>query len=223
MSSHGGIAGMTIVAWIYARKTNVSWLGLGDNLVTVSPVGVFFGRIANFVNGELYGRKTDGPISIEFPEELSEVVAAPNGFDWMFPTSQLRDLAERAGESSPGLLGKVDAAILGAMLAGRPMVAATAVQNFMKSLRVTALNKVLPLPMPFDSIRHLLMQCDVFCLRLPDDQPHLDRIKKTLPVPAMPDGRCIVAKKWGCNRFFILHKSHNRVDGRVDRVWHQRR
>lgn len=118
MSSHGGIAGMTIVAWIYAKKTKVSWLGLGDNLVTVSPVGVFFGRIANFVNGELFGRKTDGPIAMKFPEELSEVVAAPNGFDWMFPTSQLRDLAERAGETSPGLLGKVDAAISTAMTNG---------------------------------------------------------------------------------------------------------
>ena len=64
-------------------------------------------------------------------------------------------------------------AMRGAMLTGRPMVAATAVQNFMKSLRVTALNKVLPLPMPFDSIRHLLaVRC--LLLRLVDDQIHLN-------------------------------------------------
>lgn len=118
MSSHGGIAGMTLVAWIYARRTRISWLGLGDNLVTVSPVGVFFGRIANFVNGELYGRRTDGPIATKFPEELSEVVQSPNGLDWMFPTSQLRDLAARAGEAAPGLAGKVDSAISSATANG---------------------------------------------------------------------------------------------------------
>ena len=53
MASHGGILGLVIFTWFYARKVKVSWPGLGDNLVTVAPVGIFFGRLANFVNGEL--------------------------------------------------------------------------------------------------------------------------------------------------------------------------
>lgn len=118
MSSHGGIAGMTIVAWIYARYTRTSWAGLGDNLVTVAPVGVFFGRLANFVNGELYGRPTESGFAMKFPEELHEVVKGPAGFEWMFPTGQLKALADQAGETAPGLAEKVDASISLALASG---------------------------------------------------------------------------------------------------------
>ena len=118
MSSHGGIAAMTIVTWIYARYTKTSWTGLGDNLVTVAPVGVFFGRLANFVNGELYGRPTDSPLAMKFPDELSEVVPIRNGIDWKFPTSQLRELAEKAGDAAPGLSAKVESAVSLAMASG---------------------------------------------------------------------------------------------------------
>lgn len=111
MSSHGGIAGMTLVAWIYARKTKTSWAGLGDNLVTVAPVGVFFGRIANFVNGELYGRRTDHSLAMKFPDELTEVVATPQGTEWMYPTERLEALAAKAGEVAPGLAEKIDSVI----------------------------------------------------------------------------------------------------------------
>ena len=55
MSSHGGILGLVIYTWIYARWQKVSWPGVGDNLVVVAPIGLFFGRLANFVNGELWG------------------------------------------------------------------------------------------------------------------------------------------------------------------------
>ena len=80
MSSHGGIAGIMAVAWIYAWRTKKSWAGLGDNLVTVAPVGVLCGRIANFINGELYGRATDSKFAMKFPDELSEL--APSGMEW---------------------------------------------------------------------------------------------------------------------------------------------
>lgn len=118
MSSHGGIAGMTIVAWFYARYTKTSWAGLGDNLVTVAPLGVFFGRLANFVNGELYGRRTDHALAMKFPEELHEVVKTPTGSEWMFPTAQLKELADKAGEAAPGLAAKVDSAISMALASG---------------------------------------------------------------------------------------------------------
>ena len=67
MASHGGILGLVIFTWIYARVAKISWPGLGDNLVTVAPMGIFFGRIANFINGELWGRPTTVPWAMIFP------------------------------------------------------------------------------------------------------------------------------------------------------------
>lgn len=56
MASHGGILGLMIFTFFYARKKKVSWTGLGDGLCVVAPLGIMFGRLANFINGELYGR-----------------------------------------------------------------------------------------------------------------------------------------------------------------------
>ena len=72
MSSHGGILGIFIFTWIYARWQKVSWTNLGDNLVCVAPVGLFLVRCANFINGELYGRVTSAPWAVKFPLELVE-------------------------------------------------------------------------------------------------------------------------------------------------------
>ena len=67
MSFHGGLIGV-IIAVIYTSKTSkTSLMLLADLVATASPVGIFFGRIANFVNGELYGRVTSHPIGIIFP------------------------------------------------------------------------------------------------------------------------------------------------------------
>ncbi len=68
MSSHGGILGLVLFTWFYSRRARVSWTGLGDGLCVVAPVGIFFGRMANFVNGELYGRLAEGVAwSMKFP------------------------------------------------------------------------------------------------------------------------------------------------------------
>ncbi len=56
MSSHGGILALIIFTFFYAKKKGVSWTGLGDGLCVVAPVGIFSVRMANFINGELYGR-----------------------------------------------------------------------------------------------------------------------------------------------------------------------
>jgi len=73
MASHGGILGLLIFTYIYARKNNVSWTGLGDGLCVVAPIGLGLVRIANFINGELYGRIAQ-PASwgIKFPAALFE-------------------------------------------------------------------------------------------------------------------------------------------------------
>lgn len=71
MASHGGILGLAIFTWVYAKRQKVSWAGLADGLCVVGPLGVFFGRAANFINGELYGRVTEGVAwAMKFPQSL---------------------------------------------------------------------------------------------------------------------------------------------------------
>ncbi len=70
MSAHGGIFGVALYSLWFARRHKVSWLNLGDNIVVVTPLGLFFGRIANFINGELYGRVATVPWAVQFPKEL---------------------------------------------------------------------------------------------------------------------------------------------------------
>ena len=71
MSSHGGILGLTVFTWWFARRHHVSWTSIGDNLCVVAPIGLFFGRLANFINGELYGRAAQGVAwAVQFPKEL---------------------------------------------------------------------------------------------------------------------------------------------------------
>ena len=79
MASHGGILGLFIFTWFYARKKKVTWRGLGDGLCVVSPLGLLFGRMANFINGELYGRPAEGVAwAMKFPRALVEQ-PGPNG------------------------------------------------------------------------------------------------------------------------------------------------
>lgn len=68
MASHGGILGLAIFTFIYAKKYKVSWPGLADGLCVVGPIGLLCGRIANFINGELYGRVANGVAwAVKFP------------------------------------------------------------------------------------------------------------------------------------------------------------
>src|ERR671935_307607 len=70
MSSHGGMVGVLAFTFYYARRHKISWFNLGDNLVVTVPIGLFFGRCANFINGELYGRATTVAWAMQFPKEL---------------------------------------------------------------------------------------------------------------------------------------------------------
>ncbi|MDA3959426.1 MAG: prolipoprotein diacylglyceryl transferase [Planctomycetota bacterium] len=67
MASHGGIIGFFIGGWLFARKYKTSIWVLGDAIATAIPVGVMCGRIANFINGELWGRVTDVAWAVRFP------------------------------------------------------------------------------------------------------------------------------------------------------------
>jgi phosphatidylglycerol---prolipoprotein diacylglyceryl transferase len=70
MSSHGGMLGLVLFTLYYSYRHKLSWLNLGDNLVVVAPIGLFFGRCANFINGELYGRVSNVSWAMQFPKEL---------------------------------------------------------------------------------------------------------------------------------------------------------
>lgn len=66
MSFHGGFLGVVIAIAIYANRQKINPLSLGDLIAPVAPLGLFFGRIANFINGELWGRETTVPWAIRF-------------------------------------------------------------------------------------------------------------------------------------------------------------
>jgi phosphatidylglycerol---prolipoprotein diacylglyceryl transferase len=67
MSFHGGFLGCVIAVILFARRHRISILSLGDITCAVATIGLFFGRLANFINGELWGRPTDVPWAIVFP------------------------------------------------------------------------------------------------------------------------------------------------------------
>ena len=66
MSFHGGLVGLLIGGAVAARMTRIPFLTLADLGSIAAPVGLFFGRCANFVNGELWGAPTDGPLGVVF-------------------------------------------------------------------------------------------------------------------------------------------------------------
>ncbi|WP_136162554.1 prolipoprotein diacylglyceryl transferase [Sphingomonas flavalba] len=67
MSFHGGVIGVSLAIVYLARKNGLNWLRIHDYVACCVPFGLFFGRLANFVNGELWGRPTDVPWAIVFP------------------------------------------------------------------------------------------------------------------------------------------------------------
>ena len=71
MSFHGGLLGVIISIIIFSKKTNVNFFKLADIVSCIAPIGIFFGRIANFINGELYGKISALPWAIIFPNEGS--------------------------------------------------------------------------------------------------------------------------------------------------------
>lgn len=78
MSFHGGLAGIMLAGWWIARRKGVSPLRLFDLGAVGAPIGIFFGRIANFINGELWGRPTDVPWGMVFPRAPDNVPRHPS-------------------------------------------------------------------------------------------------------------------------------------------------
>jgi phosphatidylglycerol:prolipoprotein diacylglycerol transferase len=116
MASHGGILGLVIFTWFYAKKEKVTWTGLGDGLCVVAPLGLFFGRVANFINGELYGRIVEGvvPWAVRFPLSLMKE-----------PESVQRDAWQACAEIEPSLMDAQSMETLIAVARKNPEVSQT--------------------------------------------------------------------------------------------------
>jgi phosphatidylglycerol:prolipoprotein diacylglycerol transferase len=67
MSFHGGLLGVLLAIWLFGRKTDRSFFQVSDFVAPLVPIGLFFGRIGNFINQELWGRVTDVPWGMVFP------------------------------------------------------------------------------------------------------------------------------------------------------------
>ncbi|AYF00541.1 prolipoprotein diacylglyceryl transferase [Paracoccus yeei] len=102
MSFHGGFLGVVVAAWIYCRRHGVPALGLADALAVATPIGLGLGRVANFINAELWGRPTDLPWGVIFPGEAAQDCPGVSGLCARHP-SQLYEA---------GLEGVVLAAVL---------------------------------------------------------------------------------------------------------------
>lgn len=78
MSFHGGVIGTSIGLILFSRSQGLQWLRVHDYVACTVPFGLFFGRIANFVNGELYGKPSDVPWAIIFPRTGDDVARHPS-------------------------------------------------------------------------------------------------------------------------------------------------
>ena len=87
MSYHGGLIGAIFGTWLYGRKYGYRFFDLADHLTVAIPLGYTFGRLGNFINGELWGRVTTSPAGMVFPDAPS----FSTSLDWV------REVADKIG------------------------------------------------------------------------------------------------------------------------------
>jgi phosphatidylglycerol:prolipoprotein diacylglycerol transferase len=100
MSSHGGVIGVALAIILFARRERIAILAVGDAVAFVVPWGLMFGRLANWVNGELWGQPLPAAMqantpwwSVKYPEELTMFVDAPAALDALRPLAPATALA----------------------------------------------------------------------------------------------------------------------------------
>lgn len=117
MAFHGGALGVIVAALLFCRSEKLNPLAFGDRLAVVVPIGLFFGRIANFINGELWGRPASVPWAMIFPHDPLQLPRHPSqlyqaGLEGIALFLVMLALwSVRANRARPGLL-------TGALIAG---------------------------------------------------------------------------------------------------------
>lgn len=112
LSFHGAVLGMVAAAFLFARRLHVPFAAVADTIALSGPPGLFFGRLGNFINGELYGRPTHVPWAMIFPTDPQHVPRHPSQLyealgEGLLLFCVLRTLERRAvarGWYRPGLL-----------------------------------------------------------------------------------------------------------------------
>jgi len=94
MAFHGGFLGVLVAGLWFSRREAVPARTLGDLMAAVTPFGLFFGRIANFINAELWGRPTDLPWGVVFPGEAAQTCAGVIGACARHPSQLYEALLE---------------------------------------------------------------------------------------------------------------------------------
>jgi phosphatidylglycerol:prolipoprotein diacylglycerol transferase len=117
MAFHGGLIGVAVAGLLYARRNKVNALSLGDLFACAAPIGLFFGRLANFVNAELYGRAWSGPWAMVFPTDPTGLARHPSQLYEAALEGLLLFVIIRIASVNFGLLKKPGATI-GLFLAG---------------------------------------------------------------------------------------------------------
>ncbi|MBF9051263.1 prolipoprotein diacylglyceryl transferase [Roseobacter sp. HKCCD9010] len=79
MAFHGGLLGVIVAGILFCRVHKLPMASVGDAMALAAPVGLFLGRIANFINAELWGRPTDLPWGVIFPGDLAQACPGPEG------------------------------------------------------------------------------------------------------------------------------------------------
>lgn len=94
MSFHGGLMGVVLACVLYSKRQGIVWLSVADVLCMVAPIGLFLGRIANFINAELWGRPTDLPWGVIFPGDAAQDCPGVVGLCARHPTQLYEAMLE---------------------------------------------------------------------------------------------------------------------------------
>ncbi|MEM1081773.1 MAG: prolipoprotein diacylglyceryl transferase, partial [Pseudomonadota bacterium] len=98
MSFHGGVIGVLVAMAWFARHHKIPFLKLGDFTAMVVPIGLALGRLANFIGGELWGRLSDAPWAMIFPQSLSAAMADPTALRLAWEQGQLNEFARHPSQ-----------------------------------------------------------------------------------------------------------------------------
>ena len=96
MSFHGGMLGVLVAFVLFAMVNKINWRAMGDIVATVAGFGLLFGRLANFINGELYGRVSDAPWAMHFPMAPLTDALSLTGIEYRHPSQVYEAILEGA-------------------------------------------------------------------------------------------------------------------------------